>query len=69
MNLNLNGNRFLEQFVKMRQGLGSSNGQVQPIRGQGLPTKEITLEVLCESKPKDKVVKQYFQKRVDELTS
>jgi len=53
----------------MRQGLGSSNGQVQPIRGQGLPTKELTLEVLCESKPKDKIVKQYFQKRVDELTS
>ena len=67
--MNFNGNRFLEQFVKMRQGLGSSNGQVQPIRGQGLPTKELTLEVLCESKPKDKIVKQYFQKRVDELTS
>jgi len=73
---NFNGNRFLEQFVRMRAGLNKGDAPIvgsartgAPVVGRGLPTRELTLEVLCETKPKPKVVKEYFEKRVKELTS
>ena len=71
-----NGNKFLESFVRMRAGLNKANASVvtsattraTPV-GRGLPTREVTLEVLCETKPKPKVVKEFFEKRVAELTA
>lgn len=73
---NFNGNRFLEQFVKMRAGLNKDNAPIvgsartgAPAVGRGLPTRELDLNMLIETKPKVKVVKEYFEKRVAELTS
>ena len=72
-----NGNKFLESFVRMRAGLNKANASVvtsattraAPAPPRGLPTREVTLEVLCETKPKPKVVKEFFEKRVAELTA
>ena len=34
-----------------------------------LPTKEMDLATICESKPKPKIVREYFTRRVEELVS
>jgi hypothetical protein len=73
-------NQFLAQFMKQRSAIAAkatampatatkatSKGGVPSIGG--LPTKEMNLATICESKPKPKVVREYFAKRVEELVS
>lgn len=69
-------NRFLDQFVKMRQGLSAAATASAPVVKRGatvstvkgpMPSREMDLAMMCETKPKPKVVKEYFMRRVEEL--
>lgn len=66
-------NQFLDQFMKMRKGITAAKAAVEPTRPAAntmkgpMPTREMDLGMLCETKPKAKVVREYFEKRVEEL--
>ena len=68
-------NQFLDQFMKMRRNIASAQAAqataaaVKPantMKGP-MPTREMDLSMLCETKPKPKVVREYFARRVEEL--
>ena len=66
-------NQFLEQFMKMRRNIASAQAaQAAPAKAPNttkgpMPTREMDLSMLCETKPKPKVVREYFARRVEEL--
>jgi hypothetical protein len=65
-------NPFLRDFIKMRQGL-AENAKAKDKKGikplNSLPDveKTVSLKYLIEEKPSEKVVKEYFKKRIEEL--
>ena len=73
-------NPFLDQFLKRRKEVAAKAAIVteaaapaKKLTGASsitaLPTHDMDLATICESKPKQKVVREYFQQRVEELVS
>jgi hypothetical protein len=65
-------NPFLENFIKMRQGLSDSKPAPPSSRGVGagsraLPSPDLNVKKIVLEKPDVKVVKEYFRKRIAEL--
>jgi hypothetical protein len=65
-------NQFLDQFMKMRRNIASAQTAAVPVKPANtikgpMPTREMDLGMLCETKPKAKVVREYFERRVEEL--
>jgi hypothetical protein len=66
-------NPFLRNFVQMRRQLAQkeSAGKKEPARIGALPKPDddTTLQSIIENTPADKVVREYFKRRVEELSA
>jgi hypothetical protein len=65
-----NGNKFLEDFVRMRQQITTKEEKPKGNSIKRMPEPEtdtITLRYIISEKPSRKEVVSYFRTRVDEL--
>lgn len=67
-------NQFVNNFMKMRQQLATTSATASDSKQSKqlgtLPTVgavEVSLKSLIDKKPADKIVKEYFQKRIEDL--
>jgi hypothetical protein len=66
---------FLADFMKMRQGLTKNDAlpseKKNVLRGvtKAANLDDVTVKMIIETKPSDKVVAEYFQKLVDKLSA
>jgi len=68
-------NPFLDQFLKHRKQLAVKSAMEtapkaggKPVQGLNtLPAHSMDLATICSSKPKPKVVREYFEQRISEL--
>lgn len=65
-------NQFLRDFIKMRQNLVTTSAPVTKKSSKDLRSlpdtdNAVSLKSLIDDKPSDKVVKEYFKRRISEL--
>ena len=66
-------NPFLRNFVQMRRQMAQkeSAGKKEPPRIGALPkpNDDVSLQHIIENTPSDKIVREYFKRRVEELSA
>jgi hypothetical protein len=65
-------NPFLRNFVQMRRQIAqkeSAKETIKPLGALPKPNNDTTLQSIIENTPSDKVVREYFKRRVDELSA
>ncbi len=66
-------NPFLRSFVQMRRQIAQKESgkesAIKPIGSLPKPNNETTLQSIIEHTPSDKVVREYFKRRIEELSA